>query len=60
MAEGYLATLSGIHWRDAGQPIGLPHALGGLPGTVSMRRRPMLHAFHCAHCEVVSFQYGRP
>jgi hypothetical protein len=58
--EGYLAILSGIHWRELGQPIGLPHALRGLAGTVGWRARPRLHAFRCVPCEIVTFQYGDP
>jgi hypothetical protein len=58
MAEGYLPLLAGLHWRELGQPIGLPHALSGLPGTVGWRGRPLLHAFRCARCEVITFRYG--
>jgi hypothetical protein len=58
MAEGYLALLAGLHWRDAGEPIGLPHALSGLPGTVGWRARPRLHAFRCESCSIVTFKYG--
>ncbi len=60
MSEGYIPVTAGIHWRDAGQRIGLPSAVHGLAGTVGWRRRPMLHAFQCAQCEIVSFQYGAP
>jgi hypothetical protein len=60
MDEGYLPLVAGIHWRRLGEPIGLPHALGGLPGTVGWRGRPRLHAFRCAPCEIVAFQYGEP
>lgn len=60
MAEGYLVPMAGVHWREEGAPVGLPHALSGLPGTVGWWRRPRLHAFRCAECAVVSFQYGRP
>jgi hypothetical protein len=60
MAEGYLPLLAGVHWREPGAPIGLPHALSGLPGTLGWRNRPALHAFRCAACEIVSFQYGHP
>jgi hypothetical protein len=58
MAEGYLALLAGLHWREIGEPIGLPHALGGLPGTVGWRTRPRLHAFRCKKCSVVTFKYA--
>jgi hypothetical protein len=58
MAEGYLAVLSGLHWRAPGEPIGMPHALSGLPGTVGWRARPRLHAFRCEACEVVTIKYG--
>jgi hypothetical protein len=60
MDEGYLAVLAGIHWRRLGQPIGLPHALAGLPGTVGRSARPRLHAFRCVPCEIATFQYGEP
>lgn len=60
MAEGYLVLLAGVHWREPGQPVGLPHALGGLPGTVGWRGRPRLHAFRCTACEILSAQYGLP
>jgi hypothetical protein len=60
MAEGYLVLLSGVHWREPDEPVGLPHALGGLPGTVGWRSRPRLHAFRCTSCEVLSAQYGIP
>jgi len=60
MDEGYLPLLSGIHWRKLGDPIGLPHALRGLAGTVGWRRRPRLHAFRCVPCEIVTFQHGDP
>ena len=60
MDEGYLPILSGIHWRKLGDPIGLPHALQGLPGTTSLRTRPRLHAFRCTPCEILTLQYGEP
>ncbi|MBW2542472.1 MAG: hypothetical protein JRF15_10300 [Deltaproteobacteria bacterium] len=60
MEEGYLPLVSAIQWREIGEPIGLPHALKGLAGTVGWRGRPRLHAFRCSACEVVSFQYGKP
>ncbi len=59
MTEGYLPLVSGIHWRDTGQPLGLPHALGGLPGTKVMRQRPRLHAFRCEPCEIVTFHHAQ-
>jgi hypothetical protein len=59
MAEGYLVPLSGLHWRDANQPIGFPHALAGLPGTVGWRGRPRLHAYRCDKCAIATFQYER-
>ena len=58
MAEGYLALLAGLHWRQIGEPIGMPHALSGLPGTVGWRARPRLHGFRCETCSVVTFKYG--
>jgi len=60
MAEGYLPLLAGIHWRELEEPVGLPHALGGLPGTTGWRSRPRLHAFRCEACSVVTFKYGEP
>jgi hypothetical protein len=59
MEEGYLPLVSAIQWRRIGEPIGLPHALKGLAGTVGWRGRPRLHAFRCSTCEIVSFQYGK-
>jgi hypothetical protein len=58
MDEGYLPLLAGMHWRLLGEPIGLPHALSGLPGTVGWRGRRLVHAFRCSGCEVITFQYG--
>jgi hypothetical protein len=60
MDEGYVPLLSGVHWRRPGEPIGLPHALAGLPGTVGWKGRPRLHAFRCAPCEILTLQYGDP
>jgi hypothetical protein len=59
MNEGYLVPAAGIHWRNAGQPLGLPHALGGLPGTVGWKGRPRLHAYRCESCEISTFHYGK-
>jgi hypothetical protein len=58
MVEGYLALLSGLHWRQIDEPIGMPHALAGLPGTVGWRVRPRLHGFRCEACSIVTFKYG--
>ena len=58
MEEGYLALLAGLHWRKPDEPIGLPHALSGLPGTVGWRARPRLHAFRCPACDIMTFKYG--
>jgi hypothetical protein len=58
MAEGYLPLLAGIHWRERGQPVGMPHALAGLPGTTGWRERARVHAFRCPSCAIVTFQYG--
>lgn len=60
MDEGYLPVLAGMHWRRIGEPIGVPHVLSGLPGTVGRRGRPCLHAFRCAPCEILTLQYGKP
>jgi hypothetical protein len=59
MTEGYLPLLAGIHWRDTGQPVGMPHALAGLPGTTGWRERARVHAFRCPSCAIVTFQYAR-
>ena len=58
MVEGYLALLSGLHWREIDEPIGTPNTLSGLPGTVGWRARPRLHGFRCEACSVVTFKYG--
>lgn len=58
MTEGYLPLVSGLHWRLPDQPLGLPHALAGLPGTVGWRGRPRLHGFRCAPCQVITLRYG--
>jgi len=60
LTEGYVVPLAGVHWREPDQPIGMPSALGGLPGTVSWRGRRRLHAFRCASCEILIAQYGLP
>jgi hypothetical protein len=59
LGEGYVPLLAGLHWRELGEPVGLPHALAGLPGTVGWRGRPRLHAFRCPGCEILILQYGR-
>lgn len=58
MTEGYLALLAGLHWRRIDEPIGVPHALSGLPGTVGWRARPRLHGFRCQACGIITFKYG--
>lgn len=58
MDEGYVPLLAAISWRKFGEPIGLPHALRGLPGTVGRWRRPRLHAFRCVPCEILTLQCG--
>jgi hypothetical protein len=60
MEPGYIVPFGGIHWRDADQPIGLPTALGGLPGTVGWRGRPRLQAFRCEVCGIVTFKHLTP
>ena len=59
MTEGYLPLVAGIHWREKDEPAGLPHALGGLEGTVGWPRPASLHALRCEACEVVLFRYGK-
>ena len=60
MDEGYVPLLAGMSWRRLGEPIGLPHALRGMPGSVGWRGRPRLHAVRCVPCEVVTLQLGEP
>jgi hypothetical protein len=59
MGEGYLIPAAGVHWRNVGQPLGLPHALGGMPGTFSWTGRACLHAYRCESCEISTFRYGK-
>jgi len=60
MKAGYVPLLAGLHWREPGEPIGLPTAFSGLPGTVGWRGRPCLHAWRCDACELLTLRYGRP
>jgi len=60
MSEGYVPLLAGLHWREPGEPTGLPHALHGLPGTVGWRGRPRVHAYRCEPCEILTLRYGKP
>lgn len=59
MREGALPLLAGLHWREPGEPVGIPNALAGLPGTTSWRGRPILHAYRCDPCEVLLVKHGR-
>ena len=59
MTEGYMPTVGGVTWRDSDQPIGIPTMLTGLPGTTFWVKRPLLHAFHCKECEIITFKYGK-
>ncbi len=59
MTEGYLPTVGGVSWRDMDEPIGIPTVFSGLPGTTHWIRRPMLHAFHCKSCKIITFKYGK-
>ena len=59
MAEGYIPGVGGINWRERNAPIGLPNMLTGLPGTIFWVKRPILHAFNCRNCRVVTFRYGK-
>jgi hypothetical protein len=59
MREGFVPMLAGMHWRDPGEPVGMPHAFSGLSGTTSWRGRPCLHAFRCHGCEIVILKHGR-
>ena len=57
MEEGYIPGVGGINWRERTEPPGMPTIVSGLPGTVYWMKRPMLHAFHCRDCGVVTFRY---
>ena len=59
MSEGYIPGVGGINWRDREEPVGLPNMLTGLPGTIFWFKRPILHAFNCNKCRVVTFKYGK-
>ena len=59
MSEGYIPGVGGINWRDREEPVGLPNMLTGLPGTIFWFKRPILHAFNCKKCVVVTFMYGK-
>jgi len=59
MTEGYMPTVGGVAWRDSDQPIGIPTMLTGLPGTTFWVKRPLLHAFNCKECEIITFKYGK-
>jgi hypothetical protein len=58
MTQGYMPTVGGVTWRDGDEPIGIPTMLTGLPGTTFWVKRPLLHAFHCKQCEIITFKYG--
>lgn len=58
MREGYLPLLAPIHWRDPGDPIGLPTVFTGLPGTVGWRGRARVAAFRCAPCGIVTLRHA--
>lgn len=59
MTEGYMPTVGGVAWRDNDEPVGIPTMLTGLPGTTFWLKRPLLHAFHCKSCEIITFRYGK-
>ena len=59
MTEGYMPTVGGVAWRDREEPIGIPTMLTGLPGTTFWVKRPLLHAFNCKECEIITFKYGK-
>ena len=59
MSEGYIPGVGGINWRERQEPVGLPNMLTGLPGTIFWFKRPILHAFNCKKCSVVTFMYGK-
>ena len=59
MIEGYMPTVGGVTWRNSDEPIGIPTMLTGLAGTTFWLNRPLLHAFHCKECEIITFKYGK-
>ena len=59
MIEGYIPGVGGINWRERNEPVGLPNMLTGLPGTVFWNKRPILHAFNCKECGVITFKYNK-
>lgn len=59
MVEGYIPGVGGINWRERNEPVGLPNMITGLPGTIFWRKRPILHAFNCKQCAVVTFKYKK-
>lgn len=59
MTEGYMPTVGGVSWRDRDEPIGIPTILNGLPGTTFWLKRPLLHAYQCKDCEIITFKYGK-
>ena len=59
MTEGYIPGVGGINWRERNEPVGLPNMLTGLPGTIFWVKRPVLHAYNCGNCSVVTFRYNK-
>ena len=59
MNEGYMPTIGGVSWRDRNEAVGIPTIFSGLPGTTFWVKRPMLHAFHCEKCNIITFKYGK-
>lgn len=59
MTEGYMPTVGGVTWRDRDEAIGIPTMFTGLHGTTFWVKRPLLHAFHCRQCEIITFKYGK-
>ena len=59
MSEGFMPTVGGVSWRDMDEPVGMPTILNGLPGTTYWVKRPLLHAFHCKACRLITFKYGK-
>ena len=57
MDEGYMPTVGGVSWRDKDEPIGIPTIFNGLRGTTFWVKRPLLHAFHCKKCGIITFKY---
>lgn len=59
MEEGFMPGTTALHWRKMDEPIGLTPMVAGLKGTTFLFRRPIMHAYHCHRCEIITFRYGK-